>query len=227
MNIVTKKQMGEFILRLIDIREDLERTPRFDSDILLTPTDIKNIILKKNGIFGITNQIGAKSKVIEMLNSIKNDWKFTTSNKIEKGVMFIDEKTNGEIGIIGYQTEILDLYSSQVLGVKRKKKIVKTTEVEFNNDLLSYDGKGVPMARGQGRMCELFYTNAKIIGGKKPQEGASLSVGDIRITSGYKTGKSFRDALKKMREKLEVFSGMITVDNTGTQMYQMCIDYSK
>jgi|GEM_PF-3709676 hypothetical protein len=98
--------MRWFVKRLIDIRKDLERTPRYTSDIIFDPREI----LDERAIFGIRTMLLAKTKAVEMLYSIQNDRVFLSGINIHGDYLKHSVQGNGRIKIIGYQTEILDKY---------------------------------------------------------------------------------------------------------------------
>src|ERR1035437_7745341 len=72
MNKPTKKEMRWFVLKLIDIRKDVTRTPDHIVDIDFTKKDIK----KMKSVFKISDQLAVKTKVKEMLARIKGDGEF-------------------------------------------------------------------------------------------------------------------------------------------------------
>ena len=70
-----KKEMRWFVLKLIDIRNDLDRTPDHVADIEFDCGDI----ISRESIFGITSRPEAQRKIKEMLDRIKNDGEFLNS----------------------------------------------------------------------------------------------------------------------------------------------------
>ncbi len=118
MNIPTKTEMRWFVLKLIDIRNDLKRTPDHIVDIEF---DCKEVA-KQKVIFDITDRVSAQNKVEEMLYRIKNDGEFLDSfNNFDEKRLKWEILRNGNIKIIGYQIGLLTKYL--------KDKITKGEEV--------------------------------------------------------------------------------------------------
>ena len=118
MNKPTKTQMRWFVKHLIDIRQDLERTPDHIADIEFDWRDI----VKQRAIFNIRDRVPAQNKVDEMLNRIKNDGEFLDSfNNFDERRLDWEILQNGNIKIAGFQTGLLTAYL--------KEKIIKGEKV--------------------------------------------------------------------------------------------------
>jgi hypothetical protein len=115
MNVSIKKQMRWFVLKLIDIRDDLNRTPDHVADIEFRYEDITT---RQESIFGIMGRPAFQRKVKEMLVRIKKDGEFLSSfNNFNAKLLNLKVLANGNIKIIGYQKELLTTYF--------KKRILK------------------------------------------------------------------------------------------------------
>ena len=122
MNIPTKKEMTWFVQRLIDIRNDTERTPTHIADIEF---DYKEIIRQKS-IFGNKTKMLAQVKIDEMLYLIKGDNIFLDGlNHFNPSNLSWCVLQNGNISIKGFQMEVLKAYMlEKILGVKKKNSDV-------------------------------------------------------------------------------------------------------
>lgn len=235
MNIKNEKGSKTFILKLIKIRENKRRTPLYTSDVTLNPNDIKDMILNQRSIFHITSKKKAKEEIPEILNSIKDDWAFTDKNRIDKNILSWEDLPNGNIRIKGFQTEILDRYLLQKLGVDRKNdttsEVLERTpskNIKMEGDTLTFGTKIIPTERGQKTMAKLFLDNAEIYHGKRlASKGKVLTLDELQQAGSYKDEESFRDGLKKQREKIKDSGFPATIDNKGTKKYQMVIKYIK
>lgn len=194
MNTPTKREMQWFVKRLIDIRKDLERTPRHTSDIIFDPREIVN----EREIFNIRTVPQAETKAVEMLYSIQNDRVFLSGINIHGDYLKHNVQANSRIKIIGYQTEILDKYlnsnrlksnqsnanaledlkENQVIEMARKNATVTTTK---GYGYLKYykQGKRIPVGKITTRAYRLVDTLFI------PQPGTLKTVegvfGDIRL----------------------------------------------
>ena len=233
MNIKNRKQKRSFILSLVKIRRNIRRTPEFTDDVILTSRDFKDIIFKQKSIFKITSQTKARIKVKEILTSIKNHWEFTYKNNIDKNTLSCAELPNGNIQIVGYQTEILERYLDDYL-FGREDNLTETVNLEIaknikiEGDNLVFELKKIPMERGQKTMTQLFLDSARIFRkGRLSKKGELLNLEDIQKASNYLNEEAFRDGLKKLRRKLKKSGWPVTIENPGTKKYQMLIQYIK
>lgn len=124
MNLPTQKEMLWFVSELVDIRNDLKRTPNHIADIEF---DCKKILKKKSiqrSIFGLTTKEEARTKVQEMLVLIKSDGEFLDSLNNFNGNRLQWEFTQTNDALLkikGYQTKLLIAY--------RKERILKGEKV--------------------------------------------------------------------------------------------------
>lgn len=118
MNLPTTQQMTWFVQRLIDIRNDIERTPNHIADIEF---DYKEIIGQKK-VFGIKTKILAQTKIDEMLYLIKGDNIFLDSlNHFDKNNLLWERLPSGSVLIKGYQMEVLEGYMlRKIKGISQK-----------------------------------------------------------------------------------------------------------
>jgi len=124
MNRATNNEMTWFIKRLIDIRNDVNRTPNHIADIKF---DYREIISQKI-IFGKMDKSLAQRKVCDMLALVKNDYTFLNSldHFDERRLVYEILSTDGDILIKGYQMEVLEGYMKKIKG--EKKVDSKSTE---------------------------------------------------------------------------------------------------
>lgn len=110
MNKPTKQQMGWFVTKLIDIREDTKRTPNHIADIEF---DCKEIA-KQKSIFPTTDEATPKEKIISMLDLIKNDNVFLAGfHNFNGDLLSWTPSDDGIFQIKGYQTKLLKAYRQE------------------------------------------------------------------------------------------------------------------
>jgi len=131
-----KKEMRWFVLKLIDIRNNLNRTPDHVADIEFYYQDI----ISQESIFGITSKPIAQKKVKEMLDRIKNDGEFLNSfyNFNEKRLQY-KVLSNGNVKIIGYQTKLLTAYLKE--NILRGERIFDLTSNSKGQSVLTIYGE--------------------------------------------------------------------------------------
>ena len=134
MNIPTKKEMRWFVLKLIDIRNDLDRTPDHVADIEFDWRDI----IRQRAIFEIRERVPAQNKVEEMLYRIKNDGEFLDSfNNFNEKRLEWKILRNGNIKIMGYQIGLLTAYLKEKI-IKGEKVFGLTTNTKGQQVLVVY-----------------------------------------------------------------------------------------
>jgi hypothetical protein len=228
-----KEEMRWFLVKLAEIREDKERTPTFVDDVIFDTKDFDKIIIKKPVIYKINSRIRARVKVIEMLCSIKKDFKFLNDNKIDESKLLYKELSNNRLEIIGYQTEILDRYLLQVLKTDRKRNnTVDTSQINppkkfiLNDNNLIFGLVKIPVGRGQKLITEVFLSNAEEMkNGRRIKRGESVKFRDLKVLGRYKNEKALRSALNVLRRKLKKFDDVIKIENCGTGIFKMVIKY--
>lgn len=159
MNISIKKQMRWFVLKLIDIRNDLNRTPDHVVDIEFKHGDI---ITAEELIFGTMNELVFQNKVKEMLKRIKDDDEFLDSfNKFDKRRLLWNVQRNGDIKIKGFQKGLLTAYLKEKI-LKGENTFGLTTNAQHQNVLTVYgENSGKRIESGeQIRVFDYFRANS-------------------------------------------------------------------
>src|ERR1035437_4042533 len=129
-----KKEMRWFVLKLIDIRDDLNRTPDHIADIEFKYEDI----LGQESIFGITRRPEAQRKVKEMLKRIKDDNEFLDSfHNFDARHLRWEFLRNGNIKIKGFQKGLLTAYLKEKI-IKGEEVLGLTTNAQHQNVLTVY-----------------------------------------------------------------------------------------
>ena len=106
MNLPTKKEMKWFVSRLIKIRTNTTLTPDHVQDVEFKYQDVIDTQL-----FNIAEKSDAQDKIISMLSRIKLDGIFLDGfNHFNGDRLSWARLRNGNIKIIGYQTELLQAY---------------------------------------------------------------------------------------------------------------------
>jgi len=130
-----KKQMRWFLLKLIDIRDDLNRTPDHVADIEFKYEDITR---QQELIFGAMERPAFQKKVKEMLKRIKDDNEFLDSfNKFNKKLLLWKIQRNGNVKIKGFQRGLLTAYLKDKI-IKDEKVFGLTTNPQHQNVLTVY-----------------------------------------------------------------------------------------
>jgi hypothetical protein len=157
-----KKEMRWFVLKLIDIRNDLNRTPDHIADIEFEYEDI----VRQESIFGTMNRVNAQRKIKEMLARIKNDGEFLTSfNNFDEKRLNTKVLPNGNIKIIGYQIKLLTTYLKENI-IKGEKVFGLTTNAQHQNVLTVYgENTGQRLMSGEQFLifCRFLSNSGRLI----------------------------------------------------------------
>lgn len=126
--------MRWFVLKLIDIRNDLNRTPDHIADIEFDWRDI----IRQRAIFEIRERVPAQNKIKEMLYRIKNDGEFLDRfNHFDENRLSCNILPNGNVNIKGYQTGLLTAYLKENI-LKGEKVFGLTVNIKRQSVLTVY-----------------------------------------------------------------------------------------
>ena len=144
----------------------------------------------------------------------------------EHGVLMRAEGTTEHDFQDGEKRKMRIITNSEKIGNGTVQKSIPTLKI--NGDFFMSGNQKVPMERGQRSMTELFLKHAEINRNNKcVKKGRNLSTEELQKAGSYGTEKAFRNALKKIREKLLNGKLPASIKNNGTRKYQMVIEYNK
>lgn len=202
--------MNWFISDLINIREDLERTPNFTADIHYDYRDI----IKQKSIFKITTKLGAINKIDEMLSYIKSDAIFLGSFNISEKYLSYSVMPNGVTVIKGYQIEILNGYLDKINGIKKQKDDPIN---KYRNIYKDKSGDYFLNENGKPRLLKLKKESLYFLAFDALY---SLAPDGGTVTFGNFTGKVKLEVGRKLRgkddkEKCRIISSYLTDKSNG------------
>lgn len=104
------------------------------------------------------------------------------------------------------------------------KKVRKSISLESNH--FYFEEMKIPIGRGQRSMLQLLFNKARIIHGSRlSKNGVEIAVPELISVGGYKNENAFRDALRRLREKIKKAKFPVTITNPQSGKYQMLVEY--